>query len=109
MNAAYTKASGITTAKVGLARFMGPATLQNNPNQENHSSLKQYHVVKAIGSSDLTMDFLWHSGSTDINNASLKAYDVITHSGMTSTNKRVVPITDGIRPVVVPDATLEKY
>ena len=87
---------------------MGPATLQNNRNQENHSSLKQYHVVKAIGSSDLTMDFLWHSGSTDINNASLKAYDAITHSGMTSTNKRVVPITDGISPVVVPDATLGK-
>ena len=105
LTAAATKAGSTTGAKVGLARFLGEWVLST------WDCYGKYKVLKAIGSTSLTIDTCADSGaaSTDIDHALSEAYNTITHASVTETNKRVVLISDGISAVDVQTTTLNNY
>ena len=103
LNAAAAKAQETTDAEVGLAVFSGFTGLE-------HKNIS-YEMLFPIGSSSLTFDGvqLHSKGGSDIDDALNKAYEAVTGSEVTQTDKRVVLISDGISGTEVQESTLNKY
>ena len=111
--AAYQSVEEISSAKIGVAQFMGPSDIGNvKPSKAKcyspYRMLQGFRAGLKYNSKRVEQTKICPSGSTDLNDALVQAYNDITNKTRAA-NKRVVVITDGITTDKPTEETLQRY